>query len=209
MAATMLSVNEWAGALLSEIDTDGEPIILSASDSHIFQLPGGRRLTIAGSPIYTPMFQRFCAMMRRSDLLADPRFATAKLRRQNLADLLTEVRAWILTFSNIEQLQAQVSEGGLAVGEIRTLNEFAKSDWVKEWNAIIEVDDRNGGTTPMPGNPWIFSGSTLPAPGDAGDEVDQDVPGRARLAEKVNASSKKRTRSGGASVSSSVPRQAT
>ena len=165
MAATMLSANERAGALLSEIDTDGEPIILSASDSHIFQLPGGRRLTIAGSPIYTPMFQRFCAMMRRSDLLVDPRFATARLRRQNLAGLLAEVRAWIMTFSNIEQLQAQVSEGGLAVGELRTLNEFAKSDWVKEWNAIIEVDDRNGGATPMPGNPWIFSGSTLPAPG--------------------------------------------
>jgi CoA:oxalate CoA-transferase len=165
MAATMISVNERAGALLSEIDTDGEPIILSASDSHIFDLPGGRRLTIAGSPIYTPMFQRFCAMMRRGDLLADPRFATAKLRRQNLADLLAEVRAWILTFNNNEQLQAQVSEAGLAVGEIRTLNEFAKFDWVKEWNAIVEVDDRNGGTTPMPGNPWIFSGSRLPDPG--------------------------------------------
>jgi CoA:oxalate CoA-transferase len=112
MAATMLSMNERAGALLSEIDTDGEPIILSASDSHIFQLPGDRRLTIAGSSIYTPMFQRFCAMMRRNDLLTDPRFATAKLRRQNLADLLAEVRAWITTFSNFEQLQVQVSEAG-------------------------------------------------------------------------------------------------
>jgi crotonobetainyl-CoA:carnitine CoA-transferase CaiB-like acyl-CoA transferase len=160
MAATMLSMNERAGALLSEIDTDGEPIILSASDSHIFQLPGDRRLTIAGSPIYTPMFQPFCAMMRRNDLLTDPRFATAKLRRQNLADLLAEVRACITTFSNFEQLQVQVSEAGLAVGEIRTLNEFAKSDWVKEWNAIVEVDDRNGGATPMPGTPWIFSGSS-------------------------------------------------
>jgi CoA:oxalate CoA-transferase len=139
-------------ALLSETDTDGEPIILSASDSHIFQLPGDRRLTIAGSPIYTPMFQRFCAMMRRNDLLTDPRFATAKLRRQNLADLLAdllaEVRAWITTFSNFEQLQVQVSEAGLAVGEIRTLNEFAKSDWVKEWNAIVDVDDQNGGRYP-------------------------------------------------------------
>jgi len=75
------------------------------------------------------------------------------------------VRAWITTFSNFEQLQVQVSEAGLAVGEIRTLNEFAKSDWVKEWNAIVEVDDRNGAATPMPGNPWIFSGSRLPAPG--------------------------------------------
>jgi CoA:oxalate CoA-transferase len=95
---------------------------------------------------------------------ANPRYATARLRRQNLADLLAEVRAWIITFSNIEELQAQVSEAGLAVGEIRTLTEFAKTDWVKEWNAVVAVDDRNGGVTPTPGNPWIFSGSTLPAP---------------------------------------------
>jgi CoA:oxalate CoA-transferase len=62
-------------------------------------------------------------------------------------------------------LQAQVSEGGLAVGQVRTTNEFAKSDWVKEWNAVVEVDDRGGGTVRMPGNPWIFGRSELPTPG--------------------------------------------
>jgi crotonobetainyl-CoA:carnitine CoA-transferase CaiB-like acyl-CoA transferase len=70
-----------------------------------------------------------------------------------------------MTFSDLQQLQVQVSEGGLAVGELRSLTEFAKSDWVREWNAIVEIDDRNGGTTPMPGNPWIFSDSELPRPG--------------------------------------------
>jgi CoA:oxalate CoA-transferase len=122
-------------------------------------------LTIAASPIYSPMFTRYCAMMRRSDLLADPRYATAKLRRQNLPSLLAEVRAWLSTFDNLERLQAQVSEAGLAVGQVRTVNDFAKSDWVKEWNAVVEVDDRGGGTVRMPGNPWIFSGSELPHPG--------------------------------------------
>jgi crotonobetainyl-CoA:carnitine CoA-transferase CaiB-like acyl-CoA transferase len=58
-----------------------------------------------------------------------------------------------------------VSEAGLAVGEVHSIIEFAKMDWVKEWNAIVEVDDRNGGTTPMPGAPWIFSGAELPTPG--------------------------------------------
>jgi CoA:oxalate CoA-transferase len=103
--------------------------------------------------------------MRRSDLLTDPRFATAKLRRENLASLLVEVRAWLGTFDNQEQLQAQVSEAGLAVGQVRSTSEFAKSDWVREWNAVVEVDDRNGGAVRMPGNPWIFGGSELPAPG--------------------------------------------
>jgi CoA:oxalate CoA-transferase len=165
MAATMLSVNERAGALLSGIDTDGEPIALSANESHIFEMADGTRLTIAASPIYSPMFTRYCAMMRRSDLLTDPRYATANLRRKNLAPLLAEVRAWLGTFDNLEQLQAQVSESGLAVGRVRTTREFAESEWVKEWNAVVDVDDRAGGTVRMPGNPWIFSRSQLPPPG--------------------------------------------
>jgi crotonobetainyl-CoA:carnitine CoA-transferase CaiB-like acyl-CoA transferase len=165
MAATMLSVNERAGAMLSEIDTDGEPIALSANESHIFEMADGTLLTIAASPIFSPMFTRYCAMMRRSDLLSDPRYATAKLRRENLASLLAEVRSWLATFDDLEQLQAQVSEAGLVVGRIRTVNEFAGSDWVREWNAVVEVDDRAGGTVRMPGNPWIFSQSQLPAPG--------------------------------------------
>lgn len=161
----MLSVNERAGAQLSEIDTEGEPIILSAPDSHIFDLPDGRRLTIAGSPIYTPMFKRYCTMMRRNDLLSDPRFGTALLRRQHLAELLAEVRAWILGFDDLEQLQTQVSEGGLAIGVVRSTNEFAQSEWVREWGALVDIDDRSGGTTRMPGAPWHFSESELPLPG--------------------------------------------
>src|ERR1700745_490047 len=92
-------------------------------------------------------------------------FLQAKLRRENLPPLLAEVRAWLATFDNLEQLQAQVSEAGLAVGRVRTVNEFAKSDWVKEWNAVVDVDDRAGGTLRMPGNPWLFSHSELPPPG--------------------------------------------
>jgi crotonobetainyl-CoA:carnitine CoA-transferase CaiB-like acyl-CoA transferase len=165
MAATMLSVNERAGALLSGIETDGEPIALSANESHIFEMADGTHLTIAGSPIYSPIFMRFCAMMRRTDLLSDPRYATARLRRENLASLLAEIRVWLGTFENLKQLQAQVSEAGLAVGRVRSLEQFADTDWVKEWNAVVDVDDHEGGAVRMPGNPWIFSRSELPPPG--------------------------------------------
>ncbi|HUC66335.1 MAG TPA: CoA transferase [Stellaceae bacterium] len=165
MAATMLSVNERAGAQLSGIDTNGEPPALSAPESHIYELPGGRRVTIAASPIYTPMFVRYCAMMRRTDLLSDPRFASARLRRQNLKALLAEVRAWILTFADLDELQAQVSEAGLAIGVVRSTQELAESDWAKEWGAVTEVNDRANGVVRMPGPPWRFSRSTLPPPG--------------------------------------------
>ena len=165
MAATMLSVNERAGAQLSGIDTLGEPPALSAPESHIFQLPDGRQVTIAASPIYSPMFVRFSAMMRRTDLLTNPRYATAPLRRANLKALLAEVRAWVLTFTDLELLQAQVSEAGLAIGVVRTTSELAESEWAKDWGAVVEVDNRGGGTVRMPGTPWRFSESQLPAPG--------------------------------------------
>src|SRR5580698_9526100 len=165
MAATMLAVNERAGAQLSGVDTAGEPPALSAPESHIFRLPDGRQLTIAASPIYTPMFVRYCSMMRRTDLLLDPRFATAPLRRQNLDALLSEVRAWVMTFGDLEELQAQVSEAGLAVGIVRSTNELAESEWAADWGVIVNVDDRSGGTMRMPGPPWRFSDATLPPPG--------------------------------------------
>lgn len=165
MAATMLAANERAGAQLSGIDTNGEPPALSAAESHIFELPDGRRLTIAASPIYTPIFVKFCSMMRRTDLLRDPRFGSANLRRENLPALLAEVRAWILTFPDLEELQAQVSEAGLAIGVVRSTVELAESEWAKEWGAVVAVDDRSGGVMRMPGTPWKFSDAQLPQPG--------------------------------------------
>lgn len=165
MAATMLAVNERAGAQLSGIDTLGEPPALAAPESHIFELSNDRKITIAGSPIYTPTFLRYCAMMRRTDLIKDSRFSSAPLRRENLSALLAEVRAWILTFSDLDELQAQVSEASLAIGTIRTTAEFADSEWAREWGAIVEIDSRGGGTTRMPGAPWKFSRSVLPRPG--------------------------------------------
>jgi CoA:oxalate CoA-transferase len=165
MAATMLSANERAGAQLAERDVFDEPVALSANESPIFELPDGRRVTIATSPVFSPMFVKWCAMMRRTDLLKDPRYATATLRKARLPELLAEIRSWIQTFTDLDQLQAQVSEAGLAIGVVRTTTELAKSEWAHDWGAVVDVDDRAGGTMRMPGAPWRFSRSKLPAPG--------------------------------------------
>jgi crotonobetainyl-CoA:carnitine CoA-transferase CaiB-like acyl-CoA transferase len=150
MAATMLSANERAGAQLADIDVQDEPLALSANESPIFQLPSGQQITIATSPVFTPMFVRY---------------TTATLRKKNLTSLLAEVRAWIQTFTDIDQLQAQVSEGGLAIGVVRSTLDLAKTEWAEDWGAIVEINDREGATMRMPGPPWRFSQNQLPAPG--------------------------------------------
>jgi CoA:oxalate CoA-transferase len=104
-------------------------------------------------------------MMRRNDLRLDVRFITPEFRRQNWDALHAEIRSWVLTFRSIEELEAQVSEAGLAVGTIRTVSEIAESDWAIERGAIREVDDRSGGSARVPSPPWKFSRAELP---DAG-----------------------------------------
>lgn len=165
MVASMLSVNDRVSYELSDIDVEGEPLALSAPESPVIELPDGRKITIAASPVSTFVFRRYCAMMRRNDLLLDPRFINAQFRRKNWSELLDEIRAWVLTFRTIEDLEAQVSEAGLAVGTIRTVSEIAESEWSIERGAIREVDDRSGGTARVPAPPWIFGQCELP---DAG-----------------------------------------
>ena len=165
MVSSILSVNDRVSYELSDIDVEGEPLALSAPESPIIELPDGQKITIAASPVSTFVFQRYCAMMRRNDLLLDPRFITAQFRRDNWEDLLAEIRAWVLTFRTIEELEAQVSEAGLAVGTIRSVSEIAESEWAIARGAIREVEDRSGGTARVPAPPWIFGGCDLP---DAG-----------------------------------------
>lgn len=165
MVSTMLAVNDRVSYELSGIDVEGESLALSAPESPIFELPDGTRITIAASPFSTFVFHRYCAMMQRNDLLLDERFITPEFRRANWADLHAEIRAWVLTFRTIEDLEAQVSMAGLAVGTLRTVSEIADSEWAAERGAIREVDDRSGGTARMPAPPWRFSRSELP---DAG-----------------------------------------
>ena len=165
MVSSILSVNDRVSYELSGIDVEGEPLALSAPESPIIELPDGQKITIAASPVSTFVFQRYCAMMRRNDLLLDPRFITAQFRRDNWEDLIAEIRAWVLTFRTIEELEAQVSEAGLAVGTIRSVSEIAESEWAIERGAIREVEDRSGGTARVPAPPWIFGGCDLP---DAG-----------------------------------------
>ena len=83
----------------------------------------------------------------------------------NWSELLDEIRAWVLTFRTVEELEAQVNEAGLAVGTIRTVSEIAESEWSTERGVIREVDNRSGGTSRVPAPPRIFWQCELP---DAG-----------------------------------------
>ena len=177
MMATMLSVNERTHAEWSDVDIGSEPVALGAPESPIFEMADGTKICISASPVFTPIFLRFSAMMRRNDLRSDPRFVTAEARRTNLEELLSEIRAWVTTFGDFAELEAQVAEAGLAAGIVRTMRDLADTEWAREWGAVVELDDGAGGPIRIPGAPWKFSEAQLEPPsfvalrGEHNDEV--------------------------------------
>ncbi len=165
MAATMLAVNERVHYDLSGIDLGEEPAALGPALSPFFRTSTGEVITIATSLVSSLTFPFYVAAMRRAELAVDPRFATPEARARNLSALHEIVQQWILTFPSLETLDAQLDEAKLAFGVVRSVKDFAESEWARWWGAIDEVDDRGGGSVRIPGRPWRFSGDALEHPG--------------------------------------------
>src|SRR5215467_5987522 len=161
MAATLLAVNERAHVDLSDEDIGAEPAVLGATDCSFFTGPQGEHFTVATSIVGSRTFPSWLRAMRRVDLLDDPRFASAAARRLNFGALHQIIQSWILTFPDMQTLDAQFDEAKIAMGEIRSIKELTASAWSDYWGAVQQVADRSGGEYRLPGRPWRFSDEDL------------------------------------------------
>jgi crotonobetainyl-CoA:carnitine CoA-transferase CaiB-like acyl-CoA transferase len=164
MAAVMLSVNERVHVDLADADLGEERPILGATDGPFFCGPNGERFASPMSLVGSMSFPFYLAAMRRPDLAEDPRFLTPELRQRNLGALQGIVQDWIGTFTDMESLDAQMDEAKIATGQVRTVKEFAASEWAAAWHAVRTVPDGDGGEIRIPGRPWHFD--EQPAPDD-------------------------------------------
>jgi crotonobetainyl-CoA:carnitine CoA-transferase CaiB-like acyl-CoA transferase len=97
--------------------------------------------------------------MQQPQLLEDSRFKTVSLRIANLNALMQLIKDWAATIETIHELEQRLAEQKLAMGQLRSVAEVAKTDWAKQRNAFVEVDDRGESTVKLPNSPWRFSGS--------------------------------------------------
>ncbi len=185
MAATLMAVNERAHVDLNDADLGDEPAILGATDCPFFTGPGGEHFTVATSLVGSRTFPSYLRAMRRADLADDPRFDTAGARKAHFTALHHIVQTWILTFSDIGALDAQLDEAKIALGEVRSLKRLSQMEWAEYWGAIQEVSDRNGGTYRLPGRPWHFSREELEPLGEPAfqGEHNRDVFGELGLSD--------------------------
>jgi len=164
MAAVLLSVYERAHIDLAGVDTHPEPAVLGATSGAFFQGPDGKTFVTAQSLVGSLSFPSYLRAMRRADLAFDPRFASPEQRIANYKQLHQIVQTWILTFRDMDSLDAQLDEAKIAMGQIRSMEELAKTPWAEYWGAVQEVSDRRGGTYKLHGRPWRFSEDVLPTP---------------------------------------------
>ena len=174
MAATLMTINEHAHMDLNGLDSGDDPAILGATDGSFFTGPNGEQFMSAISIVNTITFSWFVAAMRRPDLMDDPRFRSSALRRANIAELKAVVQRWIWTFPDMATLDAQFDEAKIAIGEVRTMEHLADSEWAEYWGATYRVSDRQGGEYRLPGRPWKFSGAELPAVGSPSEQGEQN-----------------------------------
>jgi crotonobetainyl-CoA:carnitine CoA-transferase CaiB-like acyl-CoA transferase len=156
MAEAMLFMNEHVATSMSR-DLDAPPV-LADGRSPIFHTREGHFVTVAGDPTPRGIFGQWCTAMERQDLHDDPRFVDDESRRRHRADLLAIIQDWILTFDDVDELEAALQKGRIVLGVIRSLREAIHSEWAEVRGAVVHVTDRGEGTVHVPNTPWRFAG---------------------------------------------------
>ena len=160
MAQTLLYVNEHAHDDLWEEPVSPDAIrSFRPEDYAVLTTKDGITSVVSGHPAERGTFDFFVGAMQAPHLLNDERFKTVALRIKNFAELMKLIKDWALTVETVDELERRLDENKLAMGQMRTVSEVAKTKWASERNAFVEVDDRGDGKVKLPNSPWMFSGS--------------------------------------------------
>ena len=160
MAQTLLYVNEHAHDDLWDQPVSPDAIrSFRPEDYAVLTTKDGITSVVSGHPAERGTFDFFVAAMQQPHLLDDPRFKTVSSRIANLDELMQLIKDWAATISTIDELERRLAEHKLAMGRLRSVAEVAETEWAKQRNAFIEVDDRGDSTVKLPNSPWMFSGS--------------------------------------------------
>jgi CoA:oxalate CoA-transferase len=152
MVGALLNVNEHAQAELDPTWSDpggGGPVLRA----------GDRLVTCTADPCARGSFELYVQAMGRPELLDDERFRTPADRFRNRAALLSELQRWVDGLGSVAALADALAAVRIPVGVVRTVAEVAESPWARHRGAVVEVDDRQGGTIRIPEAAWRFSGA--------------------------------------------------
>ena len=158
MAETMLYVNEHAHDQLFDGEVDPQWVrSFRPGDYPVMQVADGSTVVMSAHPAERGTFELLVGLMERPHLLEDERFRDPRERLAHLGALQDEMRDWARGVPNADEFERRCAEHGFAMGVMRSVRELADSEWAEARGAIVDVDDRRGGTIRVPNAPWHFS----------------------------------------------------
>lgn len=99
-----------------------------------------------------------CRAIGREDLIADPRFANARARRQNAAALV-QLMDEALAQRTLEEIGTRFDQESIAWAPAQTAVEAANDPQLAAAGGVVQVPDRAGGAHKSPGGPLRFPGA--------------------------------------------------
>ncbi|NDB05753.1 MAG: CoA transferase [Acidimicrobiia bacterium] len=158
MAETMLYVNEHAHDQLFDGEVDPQWVrSFRPGDYPVMQVADGSTVVMSAHPAERGTFELLVGLMERPHLLDDERFRDPRERLAHLGALQDEMRDWARGVPDADEFERRCAEHGFAMGVMRSVRELADSEWAAARGAIVDVDDRRGGTIRVPNAPWHFS----------------------------------------------------
>jgi formyl-CoA transferase len=130
-------------------------------------------------------WERMATLMRREDMLGDPRFATMASRGEHRDAVDKAVTRWAATVTKLEAMRA-LGGAGVPAGALRSTTEVLTDPDLRARGIFVEVDDPGRGKVTIPGYPVRMSGSPArvtapPRPGEHTAEILRDWLGEDRV----------------------------
>lgn len=120
----------------------------------IFRCGDGRFINITTLP---HQWEQIATAMGMPELIGDPRFADARARRDNNADLKVIIEGWLARFTDHKQAIAALEKERVPCAPILTLNEAVAHPHLRERGTVRRVEDAELGPFDIPGMPVKFS----------------------------------------------------
>lgn len=116
--------------------------------SNLYPCRGGQWLVIAANT--DGLFRRLCTLMKREDLVSDPRFANQVVRGQHREDIDEIVAAWTAE-QELSELLAQLEAATIPVGPVYSIEDVVKDPHYQARDMLLTLHDRVLGELRMPG----------------------------------------------------------
>ena len=95
------------------------------------------------------VFERFCTLIGRPELILDSKYASNQLRMRHAAELNEIVAAWIAA-RPCRQAVRELSEAGVAVAPVYSNRDIAEDAHFKFRNAVTKIKDSDFGSVAVP-----------------------------------------------------------